>query len=187
MIPDYQEGKGVVVMKVHHTFSDGLGITHLLLGLSGASDPKCIPGMKSIPFFQKLAIYLILPFLVLKETVQVLLTKSDVNSINNWHPLTGTKKAAHLSLDVQALKKVSQANKCKVNDILMTITCLSLRDHLDQASSDPAFKEFEVPKEIQILAPISFREPVAKFDDVVMTNSLSIIKTKLPLLDSFKS
>ena len=52
LIPDYQPGKGAIVMKFHHCFIDGGAISMFLLAVSGKYDPKHLPGMKERSLLQ---------------------------------------------------------------------------------------------------------------------------------------
>ena len=112
----------------------------MLLGMSGYTDTSSLPGMRRFPFLQNLAIYLLTPIYLLKETIEVLFfTRADVNAINNWRPLSGKKKAAHLNLNVEKITSHSKAKGCSINDVLMSLASLSLRDYYQFAKKDPDF------------------------------------------------
>ena len=67
LIPDYQPGKSVAILKGHHSFTDGLGYGAFLLMLSGNYDSSALPALKPVSFGKQLCIWILLPFLFIKS------------------------------------------------------------------------------------------------------------------------
>lgn len=89
LIPKFKDGMGVCVLKGHHSFADGLGTAQFLVGLSSKFDSKVLPGMKAIPVYKKVIIWILSPYLILKACFQILFLFRRVNSINTDQPMTG--------------------------------------------------------------------------------------------------
>jgi len=52
LIPDYQANKGLLLLKVHHSFGDGTAVSTFLLSLSDRFDAKNLLGMKPFGFLK---------------------------------------------------------------------------------------------------------------------------------------
>ena len=66
LVPDYMPGKSAVVLKIHHSFTDGLGIATFFQMFTDEYDPKNLPAMKPLGFCKQLFTFLISPLLILK-------------------------------------------------------------------------------------------------------------------------
>lgn len=80
-IPDYEEGKGVIVLKCHHVFADGMAIATFMLYIFGEYDPKNIPCLKPLSIGKKLLIMLATPFLTIINNFKIMCTTRNENAI----------------------------------------------------------------------------------------------------------
>ena len=94
LIPDFKDGQGVVVIKAHHVFSDGLGFSTFFLALSNVYDMKALPALKPVGFLKQALIYILLPFLILRISLVILFTFKNNNIIKRKQPMTGKKNGA---------------------------------------------------------------------------------------------
>lgn len=69
MIPDFKDGHGILVLKVHHVMSDGISMFQLLCALNTDPDVNDLMSMKPLGCCIKVIIYLLLPFMTFKETI----------------------------------------------------------------------------------------------------------------------
>jgi hypothetical protein len=98
----------VIVFKVHHCFSDGLGLGSFFLSLMPGKDgynPEHLPGLKPMSCMKKMIVWVLYPFLVLKEGLSIALTPKNSNSIKKPIPMTGRKNGAFtIDLDINKIK-----------------------------------------------------------------------------------
>ena len=52
LIPNFKNGQGIVILKTHHSFGDGLSHSTWFLTMSGKYDAKNLPGLKPFGFIQ---------------------------------------------------------------------------------------------------------------------------------------
>jgi len=80
-----------MAMKVHHSFSDGLGLATLFMCLSDSYDAKMLPSMRPIGFIKNFLIHLISPVLTIQTILETGGMGRDKNCINNGKPISGVK------------------------------------------------------------------------------------------------
>lgn len=130
LIPEFQPGKSVMIMKVHHCFSDGLGLATLFQCLTDHYDPKNLPAMKPVGFFKNFFIHLISPFLVLQCMIETSLQPEDVNAINNGQNLSGIKTGGFsYDLDLSAIKAYCKSVGCTINDYTSSLLSVALHEY----------------------------------------------------------
>jgi hypothetical protein len=69
LIPDYSETMSCVVTKVHHSFTDGLGMSSFFLLLSGMYSADAIPALKPLALWKKVFIKLMIPILFVRSNI----------------------------------------------------------------------------------------------------------------------
>jgi NRPS condensation-like uncharacterized protein len=108
LIPDYSESKSCFIIKASHSMGDGMAFSSLFLALSDVYDSSALPCLRQTPIWLMAFLYLLYPFLVLKETINVLfLRSSDSNSIANGRELSKDRKASTIDLNLQDLKDLA--------------------------------------------------------------------------------
>ena len=83
-----------MILKSHHSVSDGLGISTFFLCLSGEFDPKTLPGVKPLGIVKDIIITILSPFLAARASLELLLTFRAPNSISGDMEMTGIKRGA---------------------------------------------------------------------------------------------
>lgn len=74
------------------------------------------------------------PFVSLITFIKAIIMEKESNSIKSKKTLTGVKQAAFSrDISVEELKLVSRVNNVTINDIIMTVTSLSLSQYLKKS------------------------------------------------------
>lgn len=101
----------MIIIKSHHVLFDGLGCSTLFLALSDIFDPEALPGMKPLSVLKKIMIYTLLPFLVLRSSLQMAFTFKDHNVIKKKTKNSGIKSGAYVeNLDILEVKQICKKN-----------------------------------------------------------------------------
>jgi hypothetical protein len=103
LIPKFNKDKGLVIIKTHHAFGDGLAVSTLLLYLS-KYESSALPGLKPMGYMQSLYIELCMFYRVPIAIWTFLVTYFyvPVNAIRQRNKLSGIKKvgvSAEFKLD----------------------------------------------------------------------------------------
>lgn len=162
LIPDFQPGKSIMIMKVHHSFSDGLGLATLFQCLTDVYDPKDLPAMRPVDFIKNLLVHLISPFLVIQTIIETSLQPNDVNAINHGQILSGIKTGGFsYDLDLDEIKAYCKSFSCSLNDYTSSLLSVALHEYfvneekrMREAKAD---KIIAVPSSVHIAVPFSFR------------------------------
>jgi hypothetical protein len=175
MIPKYQDGKGIIIFKKHHVFTDGMGAAFLCMAMNDKYDAEGLPGLKPLPFAKKCFIYLISPYLVIRSGLRILFQYKDRNCIKN-RPNSGKKVAAFtLDINLQAMKSLAKANGATVNDFITSLLSVTLYRYFADHSRDcDSFGNgYEIPKEINMGLAYSMRRPQKNLEDLRINNDVA--------------
>ena len=167
LLPDFDAGRGVIVMKAHHSFTDGLGIATLFLSISQEYDSSNLPGLKPISWFKSLILFILSPFLVLYVMIKVQLAPRDENILKNNEKKTGRKTGAFSQdLDLPLMKKYCKSNGITINDYTTSLLSTSLYEFFEKEKerqkSINSSKVYEIPDTINVGLPFSMRQPVQR-------------------------
>jgi hypothetical protein len=110
-------------------------------------------------------IYSFLPFLVLRSSLEMLLTFKDHNVIKNKLKNSGNKNGAFVQdLNIIEAKEVCKKNQCTINDFMTAVLSVTFHEYFtkhqhDQISgyNNNAEKGFKIPKKINLGMPFSLR------------------------------
>ncbi len=130
-VPDFNETESAFIFKAHHTFADGLALITLTCNLQDNYHKTQLPAMRKLAFLEKVYLCFALPFSMILVSLKLICKKSDNNAIHNGKPLTGIKRSS-ISKDIMldALKTKSKDLGVTINDILMTLTSISIKEYL---------------------------------------------------------
>lgn len=81
LLPDFEDNRGAIILKVHHSFADGLGLSSFMLYMLGNYSAKDLPGLKPLSLIKKIFIDLIGPFLLFVSLCYTVVTPFDYNVI----------------------------------------------------------------------------------------------------------
>ena len=146
-----------MVIKAHHTFTDGLGFSAFGLAMSGDYDSSNLPSLKPLPWYMKLAIFILNPFLVSRTNCEVLGLKKNHNSIKKNIGISGNKVGSFTEeLNLAEIKAFCKSKKCSINDYCGALLGNTLYEYFDKHREEQNMK-FEIPDSIDTLMPYSFR------------------------------
>jgi len=115
--PQMCGGRSACVLKTHHCFTDGLGLSTLWLAFSNQYEPSALPSLKSVPFFQQLVLDLFSPLILIHFLIGVTGLGQDKNCIKNGAPSTGMKVGGYrYDFNITDMKKYCKAHKVSIND-----------------------------------------------------------------------
>jgi NRPS condensation-like uncharacterized protein len=163
----------VVVIKAHHSFGDGLAFAALFLALSNENDPGLLPNLKPIPMKMKVMFAILRPFIMAYSLIVNLfkaLTNKEFNPIKRGLPISGKKAGAFtLDFDLPKIKTFCKKNECTINDYMMTIVNMSVREYMvkNQTIKDT---KYPIPETINFASLYSLREPFKSIKDCKMDN-----------------
>lgn len=123
LIPDFEPGKrGAIILKAHHCFADGLGLSTFMLYVFGEFSASDIPGLKPLPWWKRLVIIVAAPMLLTVASFKILFTCRNHNSIKRNKPMTGRKRGAYTG-NLQPLKMKAY---CKQRGITINDYCTAV-------------------------------------------------------------
>jgi NRPS condensation-like uncharacterized protein len=187
-MPDYSPEKSFILIKIHHSFSDGLGLASLFLGLTDNYDPKYLTSMKPLPFLKKVLLFIISPYLVIATGSTALMAKEDRNILQNSAPISGQRSAGfNLGLSLERIKQYCHSRGCSINDFCSAVLCVVLHDYL---KSNPIYdekgRELPMEKYINVGLPFSIRQPQKNIRDFKLCNDFASVQSELILTDDFE-
>jgi hypothetical protein len=80
-VPDYQPDKSAIVVKLHHSFTDGLGFSAFLLGIAGEESADALPALKPMPLWTRILIWLSYPYILVMYNIKASKGGKDFNPI----------------------------------------------------------------------------------------------------------
>jgi hypothetical protein len=85
--------------------TDGLGVATFFLAISGHYDSSALPSLKPLPWYKRLTILILTPFLLIRAILSMLTTLKNSNAIKKSIPMTGIRNGAFLmDLDLSKIK-----------------------------------------------------------------------------------
>jgi len=95
-------------------------------------DPKELPAMKPIGCFKQSMLYILSPFLIIRETVDILTTFRSHNAVKKNVPMTGRKNGAYsMEIKINDIKALAKLKSCTVNDYVMGLYSNTLYQYFD--------------------------------------------------------
>lgn len=153
IVPNLEGNESAIIIKGHHVLGDGLA----WLLMFGAIEDKFMPEnwiqtTKVIGWFQKSLLLLLKPISLIYAFLFFLFWKTDSNYIKNTVALAGKKRNSVCKrFDLQVLKQAAKHHNVTINDVVLALTSVSLKEYLRQHN------DFEA-RSINLLVPFSMRE-----------------------------
>lgn len=168
-------------MKIHHSMADGLAISSICLLMCQNPNVKDLIGFKPLSYFKWAAIYISMPFVILKESMNMLMKKPERNPIKSSKAPSGKKNGAiNMDVDLAKIKKASKHMGYTLNDIFTSILVLTFSEYFKRHKNEgPAVQN------ICISVPFSLREPCKSLEDVEINNNIGLLDIDLPLWTDF--
>ena len=118
-----------------------------------------------------------LPFATVQAMISTLMMKKDKNMLKSNKPLTGSKKAAFSNdYSVEQVKKFSKQKGVTINDVLMAITSISLKEYMISKGDLKSSR-------IQMAMPYSMDDPPESKEHIKLNNKFAILNIPLELYD----
>ncbi len=158
------------MFKTHHSFADGLALVTLTCHLQDKYDVSQLPAMRKLKLHEKFIVYATLPFTITFLALKLLFLHRDENPIHSIsRPLSGIKKAS-VSRDflVSDLKAHSHALGVTINDFIMTLTSVSLKEYLISQGDTKT-------NTIGLTIPINLREPFETPEEFELCNDFAMV------------
>jgi len=149
--------------------------------MSGDYDSDNLPSLKPLPWFMKLAIFILNPLLVSRTNCEVLGLRRNHNSIKKNIPLSGKKVASFTEdLDLAEIKVFCKSKKCSINDYCGALLSNTFYEYFEKHQDEDGIK-YKIPNEIDTLMPYSFRQPVKKLEEIRLKNDFAAAGIKLTI------
>lgn len=121
LITDFQPGKSALILKAHHSFTDGLGLSAFLLTISDGYDAKNLPQINPPHWLFEMMVFLMSPIMVLHGYCCVAYKSNNIHAFKHTDsPKKGIKSGAFsMDLDISKIKELCKKKQCTVNDYVM--------------------------------------------------------------------
>lgn len=135
--------KSAVIVKIHHTYGDGLSILSFFLNLGNAENVKFV----TLPKIDKMYFYFLYPYGLIKALIwanqQVNKLKRDRNRFVE-KPITGNLRAfSSNALELQKCKEFAKNNGVSINEVLLSLMIRTFQKYHQKKFQEP-LKEFKV-------------------------------------------
>lgn len=161
LIPDLSPGKSAVVLKIHHSFTDGLGIATFFQMFTDEYDPKNLPAMKPLGLCKQLFVFLISPLLMLGAVLPTMIQKVDYNAMSCGKQMSGVKTGGFsYEINIDEMKKYCKAKSCTVNDHASSVLSCAMYAYFkeeEEAMAEAGEKVIPCPRSLHVAVPFSFR------------------------------
>jgi NRPS condensation-like uncharacterized protein len=147
-------------LKAHHCLADGLGFASMFMALSGEYDASSLPGLKPLPWYKSLAIFLTLPFLVLKSSLQIIFTCRNSNAIKKLDiPMSGKRNGFFIfDIEQKRMKAFCKSVGCTINDYTTAVISNTLYEYFQNHKNEQFNgSTYDIPQSIDIGMPYSLR------------------------------
>ena len=184
LVPEFENDKGVLIGKAHHSWSDGLAAMQFWFALSDHYDSESIVGMKPLPLGKKMFIWLTMPFNIIIESLRHVVQFKDRNPLKKKNQIiTGVKNGWYSNdLNIAGIKKYcKEIGNCTVNDYSTTLLSTALYEYFHKNTP----KDEKVAEHCGIAMPFSMREAPSDRKNIKLGNAVSTISHKLKLFKDF--
>lgn len=179
--PQMCQGRSACVLKTHHCFTDGLGLSTLFLAFSGEYDAKALPSLKPLPCFKQFILDLFSPLILIYYLIKVGGLDSKPNSIKNGVTASGIKRGGYrYDFNITDMKQYCKANKVSINDHTAALLSQTMHDYYKEKGEDG-----KVPSSINIGVPYSMRQPVKEIKKVRMDNDFASLPISIDIHEKY--
>ena len=175
------QGRSACVLKTHHCFTDGLGLSTLFLAFSGEYDAKALPSLKPLPCFKQFIFDIFSPLIVIYFLIKVGGLDNSKDSIKNGVPASGIKRGGYrYDFNITDMKKYCKATKMSINDHTAALLSQTMHDYYKEKGEDK-----KIPESINIAVPYSMRQPVKEIKKVRMHNDFASLPMAIDLHEKY--
>jgi NRPS condensation-like uncharacterized protein len=126
---NFGEDKSIFILKIHHVMTDGYGIAVFLANVMDTYDEQVLPHLPELTFFQRIMMYLSLPYHWFMFNYTFKPYKHDCNPITSKTPYNSGVKQGYFAKEysVAAVKSKSKEHKVTINDLVMTAISMTIK------------------------------------------------------------
>lgn len=184
-VEDYTDETSLLLIKCHHSFTDGMGVITLFAYLNDSSFcPKLVPKLKKISCWQKILVACFVPvalvmqynvalFFKLKEQNKKIHTPNGKNSGDSVFLCSKTYHFDDLR------KCYKQFDKATFNNYVMGILGKSIHDWYGKNGVSN-------PGDLILTIPVNMKTLPDKVEEINMNNGTSTITIHLPIVKDLK-
>jgi NRPS condensation-like uncharacterized protein len=177
---NYEDGKSLFILKMHHVVTDGYGMSVFLANVMDTFDEKVLPHLPVMTSLQKVMMWLSIPYHWIKMAIEFVPYPSDNNPITWNTPYnSGEKKGLFAKeFSVEAIKKKSAQHKVTINDLIMTVISMTMKQYFLSKGDEKSHR-------ILMFIPYNFREKPADKSDFSFNNQIAVLPVILDLVNDF--
>ena len=175
---DYQPGKSIMLFKVHHSLTDGMGLITFLAFMNSDDDKNLIPKMKRMSKWQTFIARALTPYFIAVGMYKM----GQVQGTTETHPLekkpfTGVKEVyTTKKYEFSKLRVYKKWDKCTFNHLIVTIISKLIGKMFEECGSKA--------KRIVASFPVNMRYPPTSLSEVELSNSMASAKIEIPFVKS---
>lgn len=120
MVKNYRNNGSVLLFKVHHFLTDGVGAVLLGAALQGSPTKKQLPALRKQDkwdYIKKCAMVLASPYYLAKDAIALIkVNNENIYHFDKVHEDFNFASSSEFALD--QIRTLSKAHKCSINDLL---------------------------------------------------------------------
>jgi NRPS condensation-like uncharacterized protein len=184
-VEDYTDTTSLILVKCHHSLTDGIGIISLFSLLNdGSYHPKNVPKFRGFSIWQKLMVSIFVPMaLIMQCSVTLFFKLKDCNRIIHTPDRKNTGDNVFLTTplyDFADLRKCyKKFDKVTFNNFLMGIVGKSIHQWYAKNGVDE-------PGSLIVSCPVSMKGFPESIKDVNLNNCTSAVTVQLPIVNDLK-
>lgn len=153
IVPNLEGNESAIMIKGHHVLGDGLAWLLMFGAIEDKFKPEhWIQTTKVIGLCKKTLLLLLKPISLAYAFLFFLFWTTDSNFIKNTVELAGKKRNSVCKrFDIKVLKEAAKRHNVTINDVVLALTSVSLKEYLRQHNDFDA-------KSLNMLVPFSLRE-----------------------------
>lgn len=126
---DYKPGQSLLILKMHHTMTDGYGVAQMLANVSDMYDEHVLPQLPTLKWWQVILMYLSMPYYSIIIALKYFTYVPDNNPLRSVHPENSGVKKGYFAKDymLEDIKRVARAHKVTINDLIMTTISMTVK------------------------------------------------------------
>jgi hypothetical protein len=155
-VPDYHPDRSAIIIKMHHSFTDGLGFSAFMLAISGEYSADSLPALKPFPLWTRILVWLSYPYILMKGFFKISMSRPEFNSIRAGRPFTGKINGATKDLDMVRVKAFCKEQSCTINEFTTALLSQTIHEYMTKHPTVDG-KDLAVPDQIRIANAYSLR------------------------------
>lgn len=173
LIEKFKEDKSVFVMKLHHSYADGISSLSYFMNLTDCNEFEMVH-MKKIGKLERGFAFLLGTLKIMVAYFHFLTWRKDINCFHTGKTSGKKKLFSSEACDLAELKQAAKEHEVSINDSLTAILSISLHKYCKE-------KFNENIENILAMIPVSLRPLPMPGDFYPIDNFCSVIYTQMPI------